>query len=305
MMRIPGPQMGEPDPEWVDQGTSARTRMFSPAERLAGDATGSTGHGALMRVGRVRDALRAAGPLALHLLGQRLAGIELADIARGLIAACEDIALYYGGAVAAGTVLGGGIGFLAGGVGALPGAFMGAVAGSHVGLWILAAFGLESLAEFFFEGLPSILRCYQRGFTEAWHDRHGLGLGVRDIAEGHVAVMMLLLGAIVAHLTRGRGDMQALAGRVRASRLGERFASWLLKNEERLREHPNLQPRQPRPAGAGGGHEPPPPPKPPTRRGEGEPGGPRKMKTLAALFRTMAFRAMRQRQRPPRWSPKR
>ena len=254
-MRTPGPPgMGDPDPHWIDEGTSALTRMPSPAERLGAPRIGWSGDDALARTGRVRHAMRDAGPMALRLLGERLAGIDLADIGRSLIAACEDIALYYGGALAGGAALGGAIGFLAGGVGALPGALLGAAAGSQVGLWILTLLGLESLAEFFFEGLPSILRTYREGFNLAWEEERGHFQASRRIAEGHVAVMMLLLSAIVAYLLRGRGDMQTLAAQVRGGRLGEPFANWLLRNEDRLREHPNLRPRGQRPPSAGGGH---------------------------------------------------
>jgi Novel toxin 15 len=183
-----------------------------------------------------------------------------------------------------------------GGIGALPGGTVGAAVGTQVGLWILAALGLKSLAEFFLEGLPEILKSYYKGFSEAWaagydeattrslagpsQQSFQLNVAAGYIAEGHVAVVMLLLSAVVAYLTRGRGSMQVLAREAGGGRLGPRFAAWLLKHEDRLREHPNLQPRAPRSRAAGGGGErlpPSPPPPPPPRRGEHEPRGPGKM----------------------------
>jgi hypothetical protein len=53
---------------------------------------------------------------------------------------------------------------------------------------------------------------------------------------------------VVEYLTRGRGDMALLAGQMRASRKGARLAQWMVKHEDGLKKHPDLQPAQPRTA---------------------------------------------------------
>jgi len=84
----------------------------------------------------------------------------------------------------AGTAISSVAGAFIGGVGALPGAGLGAAAGSQAGAWLLAFLGLKSLVEGLGNAIPEALSCYQRGFLEAWgpthHDRrdpmgsHGL-----------------------------------------------------------------------------------------------------------------------------------
>jgi hypothetical protein len=61
----------------------------------------------LGRVERVRKALDDSGPIAQRMIAQRLAGIDLSAIWPILLAACQDIALYYGGSVVVGGVIGG------------------------------------------------------------------------------------------------------------------------------------------------------------------------------------------------------
>lgn len=63
------------------------------------------------------------------------------------------------------------------------------------------------------------------------------------IANGHVAIVLLLLSAITAYLLRGK-KMKTLAQEARTGRLGDRFATWMAQNEEKLRTHPKLQPVQ-------------------------------------------------------------
>ncbi|MFH7428806.1 DUF6861 domain-containing protein, partial [Pseudomonas syringae group genomosp. 7] len=79
---------------------------------------------------------------------------------------------------------------------------------------------LASIAEFFVDGIPRIVDQSVRGITVAWECTRGApGLNpfggddpqVVDragyhIAQGHEEVVVLLLGAIVAYLTRGRGN---------------------------------------------------------------------------------------------------
>lgn len=87
------------------------------------------------------------------------------------------------------------------------------------------------------------------------------------IAQGHEEVVILLLGAIVAYLTRGRGNASVLASEMQASSKGAKLGQWILEHEEALKRHPDLQNAGPR-RGALDKQEPPPPPPPPNRRAD-------------------------------------
>lgn len=175
-----------------------------------------------------------------------------------MIEACKDIALYYGGSVVAGSVVGGAAGFFAGGVGAVPGAMAGAAAGSQVGIWVLTVLGLKSLAEYLVGALPEAIRYYEIGFRRAWgpapHGTRPNALATSsaapdvrqaaiDFGNGHVILIAAMLMALVAYLTRGKGDKAALLKEIReSSRLGPKVAAWVQANEGKLLNHPHLNP---------------------------------------------------------------
>lgn len=242
-------------------------REFDSFGRPFGSLHGSIGvpH-ETSRVQRVRNALRRSGDLAKDMIVRSLAGIDLSTIWDILIEAVKDMALCYGASVVGGGVIGGVAGAFAGGVGAAPGATAGAAAGATVGGWILAWMGLKALAEGLIENIPAALEFYKRGFIEAWgpthRDQPGYGIYAQSyndntegaawqIANGHVLLIMAMLGVMVAYLTRGRGDKALMMKEVRqSSRLGPKVANWLEKNEETLRNHPKLKRREPRGATA-------------------------------------------------------
>lgn len=72
-------------------------------------------------------------------------------------------------------------------------------------------------------------------------DPYAQNSATQDIAKGHVEVVLLLLGAMVEYLTRGRGDARLLAQEMRASPRGERLGQWMLKHEDALKKRPDLQ----------------------------------------------------------------
>lgn len=211
----------------------------------------------LGRVDRVRTALYESGPRAQRMLVLRLAGIDLSGIGPVLVSACEDIALIYGGSVVAGAFVGAVGGTLLGGIGAVPGAAAGAAAGSYLGGWVLALLGLQALAEHLSDAFPRALDYYERGFKEAWgpprHQRAHPGIcttacsegfAADDFAHGHVIMAAAILTALVAYLSRGKGDRGALMKDIsRSPRLGPKVAQWLEQNEARLRQHPALESR--------------------------------------------------------------
>lgn len=254
------------------------------------------GHERMGRVRRVRKALTDSGPLAFAMVKQRLAGIDLSAIWPILVSACQDVALYYGGTVVAGGLIGMAGGALFGGVGAIPGAAAGAAAGSYAGGWVLAMLGLQSLVEGLAQAIPEALQYYETGFLEAWGPlrqdcQHGYVSRVRgdtafaalDFANGHVIMVMAILTALVAYFTRGKGNRAALLSDISHSpRLGPRMATWIGENERRLRQHPALQSRGR--GGAAGGAAPAPQRKP---NQKGEPSVPKGMpKKTVPCFKT-------------------
>jgi hypothetical protein len=188
---------------------------------------------------------------------QQLSGIGISAVWGMLVAACKDIALYYGGAVVTGAVVGGAIGAAAFGVGAAPGMVIGTAAGAQVGTWVLALLGLKELAEGLGSMLPAALDHYERGFREAWGAAPGdrrdtwnstapasgnAYSGAWHMAQGHVIMVMAILTALAAYLSRGRGNKALLMQEIRESRrLGPKFADWLIENEGKLRSNPQLQ----------------------------------------------------------------
>ncbi len=207
-------------------------------------------HEQMGRVDRVRMALRDSGPMAQKMVERTLSGINLSSIWHILITACEDIALYYGGSVAAGGFIGGVGGVFAGGVGAIPGMSAGAAAGGVVGGWVLALLGLKSLIVGVAQAIPDALRYYEKGFLEAWgptrhSSRYGFGSTARGdpssaaflLANGHVLMVSAILSVLAAYVMKGKGDMPMLLKDIRESaRLGPKMAKWVEENQDRLRQ---------------------------------------------------------------------
>ena len=208
------------------------------------------------RLQRVRNALFFSGVAARDMLTARLSGIDLSTVIEVLLNACKDVAVCWGGSVLAGGAVGGAIGAFAGGVGAVPGAAIGAGLGAQVGAWVLGVLGLKALIEDLGTAVPNALRHYEAGFRMAWgpvrhwEDADSIGMdgASHELARGHVLLMMAMLSALAAYLTRGRGDPAARARilqEIRESpRLGSKVADWVAANEEALTRHPGLKPKE-------------------------------------------------------------
>ncbi|WP_236236787.1 DUF6861 domain-containing protein [Pseudomonas faucium] len=226
-------------------GAQFRTYLNEPVASLALN---------LRRVRAVQSALNQAEWQAAGMLRQRFAELEIASILNELLMVVRDMAMIVVGSTLTGGAIGAGIGAFGAGAGAIPLAGAGAAMGLKVSGWILGALGLASIAEFFIEGLPRIGEYYIDGISIAWEgtrdeslnpfgrdDPHAVSRAAHHIALGHVEVVVLLLGAIVSYLTRGRGDARVLAHEMAASRKGARLAQWMLKHEEGLKKRPDLQ----------------------------------------------------------------
>ncbi|RMR14560.1 DUF6861 domain-containing protein [Pseudomonas syringae group genomosp. 3] len=235
----------------------------------------------LRRISNIRTAFIRAEWHAARRLGRRFADIDIASIINDLIDVVSQMAMIVAGSTLVGGAIGAGIGFGFFGIGALPSGAAGAAIGLEVSTWILAILGLASIAEFFVDGLPQIFDHYVRGIKVAWEGTRGepglnpfggddpqvVDRAAYHIAQGHEEVVILLLGAIVAYLTRGRGNANVLASEMQASSKGAKLGQWMLEHEEALRRHPDLQNAGPR-RGALDKPESPPPPPPPNRRAD-------------------------------------
>ena len=209
----------------------------------------------LRRVASVRSAFIKAQWQAGNLLSQRFADIDISIILDDLIDVVTQMAMIVAASALAGGAVGAGVGALFGGVGAVPGGAAGAALGVQIGSWILGVLGLQAIAEFFVEGLPAIGEYYVRGIKIAWEgprsddgsnafgqdDPFAVGRAADSIAFGHVEVVTLLLGAIVAYLTRGRGSAGKLAQEMRASPKGANIGQWVVDKQDALKSRPDLQ----------------------------------------------------------------
>lgn len=206
--------------------------------------------GPINRIWQVRSALQQSTIVASNRLVMRFAGIDLSNVLHILLDACRDMALCWGGSVLVGSGIGAGVGFFFGGVGVIPGAAIGAAVGAKAGAWVLGALGLVSLMEDLSTMVPEALQWYERGFLNAWgpterHPYRDHWHGIRELAEGHVLMVTAVLAAMMAYLTRGRGDKATLLQEIRQSRhLGPKVADWLVENEGKLAAHPVFKPRE-------------------------------------------------------------
>lgn len=215
-------------------------------------------HGYKRRVDRLHSALIASGPIARQMIAVKLHGIDLTMIWNILISALHDVALYYCSSVVAGTTIGAAAGAMAAGVGAVPGAGIGMAAGMQLGNWIMAFLGLKMLAEGLTETAPQVFRSYMDGFHAAWGPssrqdrfdaRYPTGsassetMAAYSFAQGHVLMIVGMLTALVAYLTRGKSEEALLQAIRESKRLGPKMADWVAENKDRLLTHPALRPK--------------------------------------------------------------
>ncbi|MBI6671448.1 hypothetical protein YA0637_07800 [Pseudomonas syringae] len=202
----------------------------------------------------VRRAFDLAEWEAGRILVQRFSDLDIASIIKDLINVVAQTAMIAVGSAFTGGLIGAGVGSAFFGVGAYPGGALGTALGLQTSTFILGVLGLKSIAEYVVDGFPRIVGYYLSGIKTAWQGPREQGLNpfmsddpyaqnsaTQDIAKGHVEVVLLLLGAMVEYLTRGRGDARLLAQEMRASPRGERLGQWMLKHEDALKKRPDLQ----------------------------------------------------------------
>ncbi|TDV58075.1 putative RNase toxin 46 of polymorphic toxin system [Pseudomonas graminis] len=223
------------------------------------------------QIDHVRQALTLSYPIVLDDLTRKLASINITEILPVLLKLVREVVMIMGGSVAVGAGIGGAVGSLAFGAGALPGAAVGGSIGLEVGNIILMALGLASIADYFRQGVGPCASSLSEGFMTAWRAEDGLkppGLdptggsaamiqerierAARQFASGQEQYVLLLLTAIVAFLM-GRYSLNAMESvatrsfRLRAEITNKEFAEWLARNEQQLLKLQELQPKEPTP----------------------------------------------------------
>ncbi|EIK96935.1 hypothetical protein PMM47T1_09756 [Pseudomonas sp. M47T1] len=211
------------------------------------------------RVRCVRQACFLANVQASLKLRQRFANLNIQTVLADLLDAAQDLAKLIAASALTGAALGSVAGLFLGGVGAAPGAVTGGMFGLKVGTWIVGVMGLAALAEDITKGLPPVLDAYAQGIRTAWNgpreqsssllgnfsdDGNAAWFAASMVADAHENLIILVLSAMAAYLARGAGNASVLASQMRDSKRGGRIAQWMLNHEERLKQHPDLKPRE-------------------------------------------------------------
>lgn len=209
------------------------------------------------RADSLQQAIRLSEGLAVYWILRDFRELDLQGVVNDIVEVLRQCLVVMLTTTGGGALIGGIAGGAGGaGVGAIPGVVVGAGAGAQVGEWILIAMGLKALAEYVVKDMPGIARDYWAGIRQAWLaanppplpqqpvrvNQLALHHAAEKIARAHVAVFVLLLMGIVAYLAKGRGSMGELAESVRGSKVGPRFAEWMVRNEGKLKTSARLQP---------------------------------------------------------------
>jgi hypothetical protein len=137
----------------------------------------------------------------------------------------------YLGTVGAVTLLGAGLGSLAGGAGAVPGAIAGAKLGNVLALAVLEVMGAGFLAAYIVAHIKDAKNAISAGCSTAW-DAEGspaaVDLAARQIADGLGVLMSLVLQALIAYALK-KGVGPALE-KLKKTRSGQALGDWLRRN---------------------------------------------------------------------------
>lgn len=208
------------------------------------------------RADALRLAITLSEGLAVYRILRDFQHLDLNEVVNDIVAVLRQCLIVMLTSTGGGALIGGVAGGVFGvGVGAAPGVVIGAAAGAQMGEWILIFMGLKALSEYIVRDMPDIARAYWDGIRLAWSaaspsplpqqpvrvDRFAIQHAAEKIARAHVAMFVLLLMGILAYLAKGRSDMGQLAESVRGSRIGPKFADWMVRNEGRLKAEPRLR----------------------------------------------------------------
>src|SRR5882762_2523583 len=217
-------------------------------------------------------------------------GYEISSLLSALIPGLLQMVVVVGATTFLGAAIGGIVGFLFGGVGAIPGAAVGGELGLDLGVAILTWLGVAFLVVSIAKGFVEMLDALRNGIEWAWATRilpkaaeaKQVSAAAHELARTVGILFRLIPQAIVVYLlkkaavgaTRGAtttaGAVQAegaaavsdatvaeLVGKLRSSKFGGRFATWVEENWRDMVKNPRLKEGQaPKPsAGTGGAGE--------------------------------------------------
>jgi hypothetical protein len=137
----------------IDQGLQSATDGWDGmSRRVSNGVSQAYGYVGGARIDHLQQAMALSYPIVLDDLTRKLASINITEILPVLLKLVREVVMIMGGSVAVGAGIGGAVGSLAFGAGALPGAAVGGSIGLEVGNIILMALGLASIAEYFCQG---------------------------------------------------------------------------------------------------------------------------------------------------------
>jgi hypothetical protein len=124
--------------------------------------------------------------------------------------------------------------------------------------WLGLAFLIEHVASKLGEMAaligPNVKLAWEAGDNSPLQRRILINTAARGIAQAIGKLFHLILEAIVMYLfAKGAAKIGELAGKLKASRLGQAFGSWIERNWQRLMEDPRFNPRLRPRGGTGGG----------------------------------------------------
>jgi hypothetical protein len=224
-VRYCGSTGGPHDLTAVDSGTNVCGRSPTPGPYCSSrDPSVWQRTGYVLEAWEVAKAQYAADAIIAH------TEQDFYDLIRGAV----PMLLLACGGVLTTTIIGAGVGSLAGGVGAIPGAAV----GFAVGTALLEAFGLAFLAVYLRDRVHDIAAALYSGACTAWKscgDRESIHAAARSMAEGVGLFYAALLQALLMYLGAALASRTLSASRnaLRGSRLFqacEDLEAWITRN---------------------------------------------------------------------------
>lgn len=194
-------------------------------------------------------AQRHAGAAIYEATGEELS-VVLHSVLPGILFFLKVLGISTG----VGALAGGALGALAGGVGLAPGALAGAAVGLQAGLVAMQYLGIAFLASYVVESLADATTLAKDAVLRAWRspDRpdtqpEEIETAGRELAQALALVMRGVLQGVAAYVMARGGQLAAarvveVAAKLRTSRLGAGFATWVEQHGLALAQNPRLAP---------------------------------------------------------------
>lgn len=270
----PLPYCAHANPQHVEDGTAPRVPIPAPVPAGTGVNAGA------VRILESGECLVSAYWRALPLAPQavlRETGYELGGVLKGLLPGLLQMLVALALTTFVGAGIGAAVGFVGFGVGAAPGAVVGGELGFDAGMAILSWLGVAFLMRSIGSGLGEMTALLSAGSNSAWQAGQMVGIqrdqqlhrAAQQIARAVGVLVRLLLEGIVAYLLKNAAlqstraamatsqavrvagtdviaeqTVAELVAKLRASKLGDGFATWVEQNWNDLLENPRLRPKR-------------------------------------------------------------